>query len=67
MNKLSVGLFLAVLLIGVSAVSVLAAPPTVTVTVAIWATVPNPPTNFEITQTAVQNITLTWKRVLLLI
>lgn len=59
-TRILVGILLGVMLLGLCVGGVLAADPTVTVTVAIWATVPNPPSNFEITQTALHGVNITW-------
>lgn len=50
----------AILLLALSATVAVAADPTVTITAAIWATVPNPPEDFTITQLSATSINITW-------
>lgn len=58
--RVVVGIVLAILLLGMLMVAVSAADLEVTITVATWHSPPYPPMDFEIIQTAIHNITLTW-------
>ena len=51
---------MAALLFGLAASTATAADPTVNITVAMWATVPNPPEDFTITQIGANSINITW-------
>lgn len=61
MKKVYVGLLLTFILMLVFTGVALAADPGISITVYV-RTIPEAPTDFEITQTAVQNITLTWTK-----